>query len=175
MKHRAFTLIEMVAVITVGSAITGVGVVMLIAMLKSEGSSRRHLELCKNMVRLDEQFRADVHAAVSTSMSEDASSMELTLPGDANRRVSYIVRPKEIAREEVENGKMLRQESYGLPDEVGARLQMKSAGASEFETLSIEPKEVAGSKIRYPSTRIEAVLAKDLRFEKGEKNEKNQE
>jgi hypothetical protein len=33
----------------------------------------------------------------------------------------------------------------------------------------VEPKPVEGSKIRYPSARIEAVLAKNLRFEHVEK------
>ena len=70
MKRRAFTLIEMVVVITVSSALMGVAIVMLVALLKSEGSSRRHLEFCNILNRLDEQFRADVHAAA---------------PGDAGR------------------------------------------------------------------------------------------
>ena len=59
----------MVAVIAVSSAITGVGVVMLVALLKNEGSSRRHYEFCKNINRLDEQFRADAHAAASANLS----------------------------------------------------------------------------------------------------------
>jgi hypothetical protein len=79
------------------------------------------------------------------------------------------LRPMEIGREELENGKTLRRESYPLPDEVKAGLAIKKEPYGDVLILRVEPKPAAGSKIRYPTTRIEAVLAKDLRFGQGAK------
>ena len=169
MKRRAFTLIEMVAVITVGSAIMGVGVVMLVALLKNEGSSRRHLELCKTLNRLDEQFRADAHAAASAGLGASGDDLELVLPAPSKTLIRYRCQPKEIAREEVEGDKTIRRESYPLPEEVKPSLEQKADGSIATLIVQVEPKPVMGSKIRYPSTRIEAVLAKDLRYEQIEK------
>jgi prepilin-type N-terminal cleavage/methylation domain-containing protein len=165
MKRRAFTLIEMVAVIAIGSTVMGVGVVMLIAMSKSEGSSRRHLELCNNLSRLDGQFRADAHAAATAHASAEGDALELALPEPKKTLVRYRCQPTEISREEIEGDKTLRRESYPLPDEVTASLERKAEGSITSLVLRVEPKPLAGgSKIRYPTTRIEAVLAKDLRF-----------
>jgi prepilin-type N-terminal cleavage/methylation domain-containing protein len=168
MKRRAFTLIEMVAVIAVSSAIAGVGVVMLVALLKSEGSSRRHYELCKNLGRLDEQFRDDVHAAAAARLDASGCDLELALPAPSKTLIRYQCQPREITREEIEGEKTLRRESYPLPEEVKTSLERQTEGAVTTVILQIEPKEVVGSKIRYPSTRIEAVLAKDRRFEQVE-------
>jgi hypothetical protein len=169
MKRPAFTLIEMVAVIAVSSAVTGMGVVMLVALLKSEGSSRRHLELCKNLVRLEEQFRADAHAAASANVGENGDALELALPAPSTTVIRYHCQPKEITREEVEGDKTLRRESYPLPEEVKSSLDKKADGSITTLVALVEPKPVEGSKIRYPSARIEAVLAKNLRFEQVEK------
>jgi type II secretory pathway component PulJ len=169
MKRRAFTLIEMVAVIAVSSAVMGVGVVMLAALLKSEGSSRRHLEYSKNINRLDEQFRADVHAAASFSMNEEGTSMELTMSEDSLSYICYALRLMEISREELKNGKMLRRESYPLPEEMQAGLGIKKEKYGDVLILHIEPKPTPGTKIHYPTTSVEAVVAKDRRFGQVEK------
>jgi prepilin-type N-terminal cleavage/methylation domain-containing protein len=168
MKRRAFTLIEMVAVIAISSAMMGGGVVMLVALLKNEGSSRKHLELCKTLTRLDEQFRIDAHAANSASVNEKGDALELTLPEPSKTLIRYLRGPAEISREEIEGEKTLRRESYPLPQEVKTSLEKKTEGAITTLVLHVEPKQVAESKIRYPTTRIEAVLAKDLRFEQTE-------
>jgi type II secretory pathway pseudopilin PulG len=166
MKRRAFTLIEMCAVIAISSALMGGGVVMLIALLKNEGSSRRHLDLCKNLTRLDEQFRADAHAAATATVGEKGDALELALPSPSKTLIRYDCQPREINREEVEGDKTLRRETYSLPEEVKVSLEKKSEGSITTLVLQVEPKPVIDSKIRYPSTRIEAVLAKDRRFEK---------
>jgi hypothetical protein len=169
MKRRAYTLIEMLAVIAVTSAMMGVGVVMLIALLKSDGSSRRHLEFCKNLNRLDEQFRADVHAAASFSMNEEGTSMELSMSDKSLSYICYVLRPMEISREELENGKTLRRESYSLPDEVKAGLAIKKEKYGDVLILCIEPKPTPGTKIHFPTASIETIVAKDLRFGQVEK------
>lgn len=165
MKRRAFTLIEMVAVIAISSAMLGGGVVMLIALLKNEGSSRKHLELCKTLTRLDDQFRIDAHAGNSASVDEKGDTLELTLPAPSKTLIRYHREPAEISREEIEGDKTLRRESYPLPEEVKTSLGKKTEGSITTLVLQVEPKLDTESKIRYPSTRIEAVLAKDLRFE----------
>ena len=104
---------------------------MLVALLKSEGSSRRHLEYCNILNRLDEQFRADVHAAASAEVSEAGDAVELTLPAPGKTLIRYRCQPKEITREEIEGEKTLRRESYALPEEVKSSLEQKSEGATD--------------------------------------------
>jgi type II secretory pathway component PulJ len=172
MKRKAFTLVEMVAVIAVSSAIMGVGIVMLAALLKNESSSRKHLEFCKNMNRLDEQFRADVHAAASASRTE-GGALQLQLPAPNKTLIRYSCESQEITREEIEleDNKTLRRESYALPEEVTSSMEQKSEGTKTSLILRVEPKPTPGTKIRYPTASIEATLAKDLRFQKANKQE----
>ena len=126
--RRAFTLIEMVAVITVGSAITGVGVVMLVAMLKSEGSSRRHLELCKTLTRLDEQFRARRSCGGCRQAGRGGELPGTRGPRASQTLIRYHCQLKEITREESEGDKTLRRESYPLPEDVTAALGQQGDG-----------------------------------------------
>jgi type II secretory pathway component PulJ len=165
MKRRAYTLIEMIAVVTVGSALMGVSIVMLVALLKSEGSSRRHLEYCTILNRMDEQFRADVHAAATAKVSELGDEMELALPPPGKTLIRYRCQPNEITREELDEEKTLRRESYVLPEGVVYSLGQTSEGPLTMVMLHVDGKPVPGSKIHYPSTTMEAVLGKDRRFE----------
>jgi hypothetical protein len=141
---------------------------MLVALLKSEGSSRRHFEMSKSVTRLEDQFRADAHAAASAKLGEQGDALELTLPAPSNVVIRYRCQPSEIAREEVAAEKTVRRESYALPEQVKSSLETKVEGSVTTLIVQIEPKPVEGSKIRYPSARIEAVVAKDLRFERAE-------
>ena len=168
MKRRAFTLVEMVTVVTIGSALMGVAVVMLTALLKNEGSSRRHLEYCNILNRLDGQFRADAHAAVRVAARQEGGAWELTLPEPAKTLI-YRCQPREITREERDGEKILRRESYALPEEVKSSIERKSEGALSTLILRVEPKPAIDVKIRYLAANIEAVLARDHRFEKTEK------
>jgi prepilin-type N-terminal cleavage/methylation domain-containing protein len=170
MKRRAFTLIEMLVVITVSSALMGVAIVMLVALLKSEGSSRHHLEFCNILNRLDDRFRDDVHAAAQAALGEKGDALELTMPEPGKTLVRYRLLPGEISREEVEGGKTLRQESYSLPEEVKASFEQKQDGTQSILILHVEPKPVIDSKIHYPTMSIEAVLSKDRRIERIEKH-----
>jgi prepilin-type N-terminal cleavage/methylation domain-containing protein len=168
MNRRGFTLVEMVVAIAVSSVLMGAATVMLVAMLKNEGSSRRHLEFCTILNRLDEQFRADVHAAVSSNPDKSGEVLELVSPGSGNTLVRYRCQPKEITREEIEGEKILRRESYVLPEEVKTSFDQKSEGTISTLTLLVELKPLPGTKIRYPVSNIEALLAKDHRFEQAE-------
>ena len=89
-------------------------------------------------------------------------------PAPSKTLIRYRCQPREITREEIEGDKTLRRESYPLPEEVKSSFERQTEGSINTLILHVEPIPVVGSKIRYPSTRIEAVLAKDLRFEQVE-------
>jgi prepilin-type N-terminal cleavage/methylation domain-containing protein len=169
MNRRAFTLIEILVVITVGSVLMGVAVVMLAALLKSEGSSRRHLEYCTILNRLDDQFRDDVHAAAKATPGERGEALELVMPEPGAKLVRYRFEPGEIVREESEGEKILGRESFTLPEEVSAKFEQKQEGESSMLILRVEPKAIDGGKIHYPASSIEAVLSRDRRIERIEK------
>jgi hypothetical protein len=71
-----------------------------------------------------------------------------------------------VAGAEIENGKTLRRESYVLPEEVKAVLEIKKENNMDYLIFHIDPKENVVSKIRYPAVRIEAIVGKDRRFER---------
>jgi prepilin-type N-terminal cleavage/methylation domain-containing protein len=169
MKRKAFTLVEMVVVMSIGTVLLTVSMVMLFALLKSEGSSRRHLEYCTVLNKLEEQFRCDVNQAVSTKVipSDDVGmALELSLPEPEITLVIYRCEPKEISREEKEGDKVLRRESYNLPDDMIASIEQTPLGVGSVVKISIEEKPLLDRKIHYPTARIEAVLGKDHRFER---------
>jgi hypothetical protein len=168
MKRTAYTIVEMLAVITITAAVMGMAIIMLAALLKNESGSRKHLELSKNLSRLDDQFRADAHAAAEADLNNLGDRLELT-PAKQKKIVRYRVAPEAIVRDELDGEKIVAAETYAISDETIAAFEKKTDAGATTLVLRVEPKRGVGTKLHYPSTRIETMLGYDLRFQKANK------
>jgi prepilin-type N-terminal cleavage/methylation domain-containing protein len=156
--RRGFTLIEMVIVITVSAVLMGIGTGILCMLLQSERLARRDLHAGTSVARLAEQFRQDVHAAARAPRNLDRASCRLQLPPD--RKVVYLFKPGIASRTEWgSNEVLLRQESYELPAEVVARVEVSADSRPAVACLLLEQPHGG-------PWRVEAVVGRDGRFTK---------
>ncbi len=170
MRRRGIFLIEMLVVITVGSVLAGIAVFLLYALRTNHDAGREHLEYCRNINRLAEQFREDVHSMLKTSQQGKETEIDL-LPdgadsGSNNAKVRYQLLDDRIERGELQGDKVVRRESYVLGPDVEASIKIQAQGDTTIVSIVISPKEQGEKLYRAAPQRIEAVLGRDLRLSK---------
>jgi prepilin-type N-terminal cleavage/methylation domain-containing protein len=171
--RRAFTLIEMVAVLAIGGLLSGIAVFMLISLLKSHNTGREYMAYCRTINRLAEQFRADVHAAQKTSSDNDGAIFDL--PSDsANIKIRYQCLPDRIDRSELQGEKMVRLESYILPPDMEVSIKIQPDKGAELACLSISAKQQKEKLYFSAPVRIEAVLGLNSRLSKVQTTKKEE-
>lgn len=158
MSRRAFTLMEMLVVLTIGSVMLGISVGMLHLLLRSEHIGRDRVYRAVVSTRLAEQFRSDTAEALRQVPIEAPALCQLILPGD--RTVTYRALTEEVRREEHIADKPMRLESYTLPD--GCSVAIDSDADPTLLSLVVtqnNPQSLVGREMR-----ITALLGKDHRF-----------
>ena len=161
--RRAFTLIEMLFAITIGSVLMGIAVSLLIVLLGAEQSGRAHAERSASLQRLADQFRRDVHAAVGEpdANAKDRHGCRLALPDKAG--VQYAVGVGGVSREEQVGSKVVRRESYSLPKNCTAAFAIDRTTSPWTLSLTIVPNDASLRNAH--EIRIDAVLGRDHRFD----------
>ena len=160
--RRAFTLIEMLVAISVGSVLMGIAVSLLLVLLGAEQSGRTHAERSESLQRLADQFRRDVHAAVGevAAGGEDQHGCRLRLAGGES--VRYAIGGGGLSREERKGSEVVRGESYALPKDSTTAIAIDRTTSPWTLSLTIVPNDASlgpGHEIR-----IDAVLGRDHRF-----------
>ena len=158
MSRRAFTLMEMLVVLTVGSVMLGISVGMLHLLLRSEQTGRDRVHRAAVSARLAEQFRADAAAALRQVPIEAPALCQFILPGD--RTVTYRALPEEVRREERIAERPVRQESYTLPE--GCSVAVAIKGDPTLVSLIVTHNNTPPAAGR--QMRVMALLGKDQRF-----------
>jgi hypothetical protein len=167
MNHRhGSTLMEMLVVITVGSTLSGIAIFLLFALMKSHDSGREHLEYCRTINRLSEQFRSDVHSMQQTSRDNKEAVFELSPGTGKDTIIRYQCHNDRIDRIELQGEKIMRQESYMLPPGTESSLKTQSRLDAPIVCITIVPREQPQKFYRMPTTIIEAVLDRDARLVK---------
>ena len=168
-RRRGIFLIEMLVVITVGAALAGIAVFMLYALMISHDSGREHLENCRTISRLAEQFRGDVHSMQKTSADGKETEIEL-LPEAANdAKVRYQCLDGRVDRCELQGEKTVRQESYMLGPDMEASIKTQAQGDATIIGIAISPKAQTEKFYRAFPMRIEALLGLDRLLSKAAK------
>jgi hypothetical protein len=166
MKRRGIFLVEMLIVMTVGSALAGIAVFMLYALMINHNAGREHLENCRTMSRLAEQFRSDVHSMQKTSADGKETEIDL-LPEAANdAKVRYQCLDGRVDRCELQGEKTVRQESYMLGPDLEASIKTQAQGDATIIGIAISPKPQTEKLYRAFPLRIEALLGLDRRLTK---------
>jgi prepilin-type N-terminal cleavage/methylation domain-containing protein len=154
-KHRGgYTLVEMLVVITVGAVLMGVAIGLIVSLLRAQAAVRDEMQQTGVLAALGQQFRDDVHQTVRI---ENADGPRLAMPDGAS--VVYEPAAAHITRnQEDAAGKLTRQETFALPPQSSAALEVRPQGGGTLVSLTIAS---AGRALR-----IEAVAAADHRLER---------
>ena len=159
--RRAFTLIEMVTVIGVSAALTGIAISLLLVLFRAEKNGRDHIGRAEVLRQLADQFRRDVHAADDVTVNgKDQWRWRFRLP--AGRIDWYMLGDDGLCREEKVLTQDLRMERYELPRNSTAVVEVDRAKSPNVIALTIAPKDALSQPGQ--QFRIEAVLGRDLRF-----------
>jgi prepilin-type N-terminal cleavage/methylation domain-containing protein len=159
--RRAFTLIEMVIAISVAAALTGVAVSLLLVLFRAEQSGRSYIAQAETLRRLADQFRRDAHAAARVAVNQsDPQGWQFDLAGDSI--VRYTKDSDGLRREEEKSAKNVGTETYTLPKDSTPAIEVDRAAKPPVVSLTIKPGDASLRPGR--EFRIDAVLARDLRF-----------
>jgi prepilin-type N-terminal cleavage/methylation domain-containing protein len=168
--RRGVSLVEMIVVITVGSALVGIAVTMLAALMRAENRGQGRAAETASLIRLADQFRRDAHAATSLPApdGQKAGTWKLDLAG--GRSVEYAAEPGAIVRRERTVAKAVCEESFALPENYAATIASSNNAGQTTVTLVVAPAPgTAGAAWQW---RVEAVLGRDHRFEAEAKRSK---
>jgi type II secretory pathway pseudopilin PulG len=165
-RRRGFFLIEMLIVMTIGIALSGIAILMLYALMINHNTGREHLEYSRTVNRLAEQFRSDVHAMQKTSASGTDTEIDLMSEAANDAKVRYQCSDGQIDRSELQGEKTVRQESYVLGTDMEASIKTQEQGGATIVSIAILPKPQTDKFYHAFPSRIEAVLGRDLRLTK---------
>jgi type II secretory pathway pseudopilin PulG len=155
-NRRGISLVEMLAVITIGTLLTAITVGLLHTLLQTGHAARDQLHQRATLRRLADTFRRDVHAAVAFHPVERNAephrpAWQLTLRGDD--RVEYRLEQGELVRNARTGDTVRTRESFMLPPETTVSMRLQPGGRSDIVVL-----------LMVPGARIEAALGTDHRF-----------
>ena len=167
MKHRrGFTIIEMLVVISISTVLMGMGILLLHVLLKHQNTGREHLQSCRNINRLAEQFRRDVHATREISAGGKEGIMEIQPTSAEGTTIRWQCFAGRIERTERQGDKIMGRESYLLWPATEAALQLQSQPDASVACIIISPKQQAGELYRGHAMRIETLVGLDSRLAK---------
>ena len=152
-RRKAFTLAELLAVMTVGSVMTGIAAIMLAGLFRAESASRRHLQYESAACSLGEQFRRDVRWGVAV---EDLEEGKWRIRISPQENIVYESLPGEIIRTHSKSNAATAYESFNLWPESTATLKIEK-GDRSLVVLTINAKNDR-------TLSVEAVLGADNRF-----------
>ncbi|MEE8451061.1 MAG: prepilin-type N-terminal cleavage/methylation domain-containing protein [Thermoguttaceae bacterium] len=174
MKRRtAYTLVELMAAMAAASVLTAVAIGLIVTMLRSEGVARDHIRQSAVQGRLADQFRRDVHAAEAIDI--DGSGLVWTLTLGPEHEVTYRVESNRLERTETGDPSIQRQETYVLPPDHTATLEMLEPTDPPIVSLSIVPTSKTIDAKPRPTVQFDAILAADRRYEEPAEEEDSTE
>ncbi len=162
-RRRGFTLIEMVAVITILGTLLGLCAGTIHLLMRLDRSGRAASEEAADLARLARDFLGDAHAAPPTDPA-GRSPDRMTLDLGDGRTVEYQVRPGDLLRTAREGDKVRRREVYRRPSRTSARLDVTPDGPRSIAALILDRPADGPDGSLYRDYRIEAELGKDRRF-----------
>ena len=166
-RRNGYSLIEMTVVITTGAAMMANAVGLVGSMLRLDRHCRDYAHQRGALSRLADQFRRDVHAAVSfktvdapAGAGQPAWQLQLT----PKQTVEYRVRAGELVRTEHVEGKIRSTESYRLPAHTTVAIQLDERAKPPVVSLRLAADGQQPAALGARASRIDATLAKDQRF-----------
>lgn len=167
--RRAYTLIEMVAVMGIGAIMLGIGISMIHLLLAADREQQRAVRTTFQMSRLSRQLRDDIHAAAGAEVQE-APQTELALTTDDGRRIVYTADAHVLTRIAPGVEDEMSREDYRFPPETTLWFSRDEKPALVRLSIGL-PARNGGQNARSaglsrPAT-IEALLGRDRRMAGG--------
>jgi Tfp pilus assembly protein FimT len=174
-RRGGYTLVELIVVISVNSALMAVAVGLLGTLLRTEHQGQQHFERTSALVRLADQFRGDVAASRDAIVAGgDANhgnesqvpprSQVLRLPIADDRTIEYLRDGERLRRVEYLGPTVVRREAYTLIEFSDVRFLV-----SDAHIVSLHLKFGADANVSHGDWQIDARLARDRRFAEEDK------
>ena len=162
-QRGGYALVELLVVISVNSVLMAVAVGLIGTLLRTEHQGQHHWERTSTLVRLADQFRADVAAAGEARLvagnAKNAAPPQLRLQSGADQAVEYSHDGERIRRVEYQGDGIARREAYHLIDLAKVEFVVPDTPIVTLR-LTFGEDAVGTSEV----SNIEARLAKDRRF-----------
>lgn len=156
----AYTLVELVVVISIVTAVMTLSAVLFVAMSRAERNAMRSVAAQQVLSRLNEQFRRDVHSATEATLSDDESLPALTLSRADDQSIRYQISAGGLERIATTNGAPHREE-FRLP-ETTWKFEVSASDARRVGLLALRSADTvtrtAPELLPVQEWRMEAVL-----------------
>ena len=176
MSRRGVSLVELLVVMTACSAVLALTSQLVCRVMRIQVESRAHADVERNAMRLSEQFRRDVHQAVSaeTQRTEPVEPVLVQLRFSDGRQVEYSQQDGQLLRLGTGGGIPDSREEFVFPR--GCEALVREASAPQRLLLSVtggphnaaappaDAKSPATAPIIPVSVYVEAQLGRDWRF-----------
>ena len=177
-RRAGTSLVQMLVVISLTGVITMAAISIIITMLRLEGRTLQVWMTQQTLLQLGDDFRSDAHAAQSAEITTQNAAATLIFRSGApvGKSVTYVATDSHVIRRETSGDKLLRTETYRLPEsEVlfggmsagdesvrlnlgqSVRLTCRRPSAEAINRLTPAPRH---------DEHVIAVLGRDHRFEK---------
>ncbi len=124
-KQRGFTLVEMLAVIAVGSVLLVLATSVVQRAMKLDSQWRSHANITRALTRLSHDLRRDAHEALSVTLTQEPSEIQFSLP--EGQTVRYTIAEDEIVRVLETPGEQAQREYYKKPTDYHAAVATLSS------------------------------------------------
>ena len=161
--RRAFTLVEMVASISVGSVLLVLAIGTVHRTMRIESTLRKNALAQRTAARLSRQFRHDIHLAESVSLDRqqaDEPVLQIELPGQSP--VSYRVEHAIVHREQRRSDALVHRERFSFPENFVVNFQELPTPQRVMLTVERETGLIGVSP--RPEVHVEAVIGRFLRL-----------
>jgi prepilin-type N-terminal cleavage/methylation domain-containing protein len=160
-KPQAFTLVEMLVCISMGSVLMGIALNMVHRTMRIETAARSNSQLERSANRLSRQFRHDVHRAQVVSLETleaGAVAVRLVLPGEAP--IVYRLEQHIALRQQEQAAGRTHRESFEFPEDYRFRVEELVHPARAALSLQRDPDLIGVGPQR--SLHVEAVVGQFL-------------
>lgn len=140
MKRPGYTLIEVITVMAVMSAVVGVSGVLLVQLFDFQLNNSEYADKMRAVARFTAVFRDDVHAYGKPEILTDDNTL-LRWKTEAET-IEYTVQPSEFSDQltivrSAQKGETCRRETYRFPDRTSLRFADGTEGDTGLIALSL--------------------------------------
>jgi Tfp pilus assembly protein FimT len=169
--RRGVTIVEVLIVITVASAVMGVAITLLHLLLRSERNHSREIRTTVTLSRLTDLFRQDAHAATKLAVTPaGAGAAELKLAETSGPDIAYTANEHVLSRVESAQATIAHRDQFHFPPGSEIRFEHDESPSRARIVIEMAPRQPQampgrpGRAARGRTFTIEAAVGRDRRF-----------